>query len=111
MKVLKRISTILSFLTLVLFLLLLQKNTFKYPNTIGSDSIMNYDEIRFNEYRLVEEKVKPYIVYANVFIDGVGYKGEVVEDKQNGTTYCVKVNDELFWLDSKFVTILDDEYE
>lgn len=111
MKVLKKLSITLAFLTLVLFLLLLQKNTYKYSYNEGSDSLMSYDEIRFNEYKLVEEKVKPYIVYANVIIEGMQYKAEIIEDKQNGTTYCVKVNDDLFWLDSKFVTILDDEYE
>lgn len=111
MKILKRISTLLAFLTLILFLILLQKNTYKYPNNIGSDSYLNLEEIRLREYKLVEDKVKPYIVYANVMIDDTLYLAEVIEDKQNGTTYCVKVNDSIYWLDSKDVTILDNKQE
>ena len=111
MKIIKKITSTLIILMLVLYLALLVNVSDKYSNNIGSESLMSYEQIKLKEYKEIESKIKPYIVYANVIINNKQYKAEVIEDTQNGTTYCVKVNEELMWLDNKFVTILENNEE
>ena len=105
MKIIKKITSTLIILMLVLYLALLVNVSDKYSNNIGSESLMSYEQIKLKEYKEIESKIKPYIVYANVIINNKQYKAEIIEDTQNGTTYCVKLNEELMWLDNKFVTI------
>ena len=103
MKLLKQITFALLVTLLIVYIALLFGVDNKYANNEGSDDSLDYQLL----YEDIKDKVIPYIVYANVIIEGKEYVGEIIEDKQNGTTYCVKVNDELFWIDSKKVSIVD----
>lgn len=102
MKVLRQITFSLLVTLMIVYIALLFSVDNKYANNEGSENL-DYQMI----YADIEDKVIPYIVYANVIIEGKEYVGEILEDKQNGTTYCVKVEDNIFWLDNKKVSIID----
>lgn len=102
MKVLRQITFSLLVTLMIIYIALLFSVDNKYANNKGSENL-DYQMI----YADIEDKVIPYIVYANVIIEGKEYVGEILEDKQNGTTYCVKVEDNIFWLDNKKVSIID----
>lgn len=79
-----------------------------------------YDEIRDesnmseniqSKYNEVLKKVVPYIVMAKIDYNKHYYVGEVIEDKNNGDSYCIKLDDEYVWFDCMDVTILENKEE
>lgn len=103
MKVLKQVTFSLLVTLLIVYITLLFSVDNQYADNEGSEHELNYQLL----YEDIKDKVIPYIVYANVVIEGKEYIGEIIEDKQNGTKYCVKVEDNIFWLDNKKVSIID----
>lgn len=59
------------------------------------------------KYENVSNLVVSYIVYASVNVNGKTLIGQVIEDKGNGTTYLININDDLTWFDSNKVKILE----
>ena len=115
MKIIKKITYILSVFTFVLFVIYIFVDNKSYQYNKESSDMMKenfYDDpyISIEEaYQSICSKVIPYIVSANVIIDGKEYEGNVLEDKGNGTTYCVEIDDKIHWVDKYYVTILDVE--
>lgn len=67
----------------------------------------NYENELFLKYQEVSKKVIPYIVNAKVQIDNKQYIGQVLEDKGNGKTYHITINNESNWYDNYLVSIID----
>ena len=102
------------YLSLFLFIAFIIPNNNKYPNIEDSESIMNESNYINNEsliYQNISKKVIPYIVQAKVKVDNQEIIGEVIQDKGNGESYYININNEEKWYDSYYVTIIDPPVE
>lgn len=107
MKFINKITYIISMLTLVSFIIFISIDKKSYIENIESDDYMIPSEnTLLKKYEEISLKVVPYIIKAKVLIDDIEYVGEIIQDKQNGTTYNVKVNDSYYWVDKYYVNIL-----
>ena len=111
-KKLKILTILAAYLTIFLFVALILPIKNKYPISEDSDSKMNdsFNQTTENmiekKYNSISQKVMPYIVHAEVQIDNNKYIAEIIEDKGNGTTYCVNVDNKEYWIDKYYVNIL-----
>ena len=106
-KKIKYVTLFLLYLGVFLFVAFILPINKPYYDIKDSESIINEQERLLKEYENVCNKMVPFIVKANVEVDGKVYQGEVIEDKGNGQRYCLKINDGLYWYDAYYVTILD----
>lgn len=93
---------------LFLFVAFIIMPTDKYDDNgdnINMDDTINNEII--DKYNTVCKKVVPYIVNAKVTVEDKQYIGQVLEDKQNGTTYHITINNESNWFDKYYVSIID----
>ena len=117
MKYIKKLTIVFIYLAIFLFVVFILPNNSKYSIIEGSDTSMDESmhESSIDEqtikYQTISEKVKPYIVKAKVEIDDKTIIGEVIEDKGNGTSYCINVIDNINWYDKYYVTIVDPPIE
>lgn len=106
-KKIKYITLFLLYLGVFLFVAFILPINKPYYEIKDSESIINEQERILKEYESVSKKMIPFIVNAKVEIDGKTFVGEVIEDKGNGQRYCLKIDEELYWYDAYYVTILD----
>lgn len=110
MKKIKYLTMIFTFLSFFLFITFIMTKNYQYDINKESDSFMDdnisndYESIKYQE---IQKKVIPYIVTAKVIIDNQEVIAEVIEDKQNGMSYCLNINNENKWFENYYVTIID----
>ncbi len=115
MKLLKYLTIFAMYLTIFLFVALIIPIDVQYDKNKDSETFMNEsipensENVYEKQYERIQEKVIPYIVNAEVMIENQKVVGEVLEDKGNGKTYCININNEQQWFSKYYVTILNGE--
>lgn len=115
MKGLKYLTIIAMYLTIFLFIAFIIPLNIQYSNNEESEERMseiipdNSENVYEKQYEIIQEKVVPYIVNAEVTIDNKKVVGEIIEDKGNGNTYCIDIDNEQQWFSKYYVTILHDD--
>lgn len=110
MKVINKLTSIFSIVLIVIFVsyvfIYKDKQELIKESENMSESTENYENKIVDIYDSVASKVIPYIVNAKVNIDNKEYIGEIIEDKGNGKTYHIEIDNSDNWYEKYYVTVL-----